>query len=481
MPKLYEVNTENEVLCYLPSGKVTDKGQKTQLMQDGDTCWFFSTKRLANATGVQIVDSTAKEKYRLISNFRKTQSRLDSAVLIAATLLAKNYSTNKIHGAAIGALLAQRGVTNAYRFSPSLIQKIISRTSPEGQALPRQLKDLKKDAKIIQEYVERYKKLNPEPIISYNSKTIESIVLWLKARNPYQSQLLECACDTADSLSRLSSVEFSGQHQYWAARPRQLVVKETSTPLSADPFAKIFSPAKPSVIILGAGPSSTMGSTATPELTVAEKQERRKLALADFNQKINKETFNVFGMQTTTFTTPEGLRDRLKEHGPVIMSGYYGKSFYTAPYHILKDQHGHIQTLGTRQLIGWKQTEAKGTDSFNPLLEHQIIIIGIKFDTDTPNRSQVIFIDPSDSSFPGEQRKAYSISFERLSRNRSTIYRDQVTAHYSTSERHHEMLFDKEMKVVPTSMVRRLLTFGMVAAVATGATYAVYNKMSLKV
>ena len=57
-------------------------------MQEGDTCWFYATKRLANATGFQLEDPTRQERYKLISNFRKTQSRLDSAVLIAATLLA---------------------------------------------------------------------------------------------------------------------------------------------------------------------------------------------------------------------------------------------------------------------------------------------------------------------------------------------------------------------------------------------------------
>jgi hypothetical protein len=28
MPRLFEVNTDNEVLCYLPSGKVTTNGQQ---------------------------------------------------------------------------------------------------------------------------------------------------------------------------------------------------------------------------------------------------------------------------------------------------------------------------------------------------------------------------------------------------------------------------------------------------------------------
>ncbi len=48
MPTFYEVNTKNEVLCYLPSGKVSDTDhQETQFAQDGGTCWFYSTKRLA--------------------------------------------------------------------------------------------------------------------------------------------------------------------------------------------------------------------------------------------------------------------------------------------------------------------------------------------------------------------------------------------------------------------------------------------------
>ena len=127
MPRFFEVNTDTDVLCYIPSGKVTSTGeQEIQFMQEGDTCWFYATKRLANATGFQLEDPTTQERYKLISNFRKTQSRLDSSVLIAATLLAKNCSPDKIYHTAIAVLCTQRGLIKAFKYSPKMTQTIMN-------------------------------------------------------------------------------------------------------------------------------------------------------------------------------------------------------------------------------------------------------------------------------------------------------------------------------------------------------------------
>lgn len=475
MPKFFEVNTDTDVLFYIPSGKITDKGQQEiQFMQEGDTCWFYATKRLAVATGFQFKDRTTQERYELILNFRKIQSRLDSAVLVAATLLAKNCSSDKIYHTAIISLCIQRGLTKVFKYSPKAMQIIINYINPGRVVLSRQLKDLRSDAELIEELVTRYRTYNTESISSYNEETIQVIARWLKARNPYQSRLLECACITADGLSRLSSTEFSGPSQHWSREPRKLIVHTTSTASTTDPFTTL----KSSAIILGAGPEVTCGSEASRvELTVAQKQDLRGAALAEFNQKITREMLNTFNMQATTFRTSDGLTDKLKRHGPVVIKGYYGQAFYTTPAHPLKDPNGSYQTLGTRQLMGWSPTEVKKTDNVDPFIEHMIIIIGIKYNAENPNRSQVLFIDPADSSFPNEQRKVYSMSFERLCRNRSTAYFDCFTAHYSISDNLSEKIYKQETQ---TSTTKNLLRFGLIASfgvAAAGAVYTAYNSM----
>ncbi len=475
MPRFFEVNTDTDVLCYIPSGKVTSTGeQEIQFMQEGDTCWFYATKRLANATGFQLEDPTTQERYKLISNFRKTQSRLNSAVLIAATLLAKNCSPDKIYPTAIATLCTQRGLIKAFKYSPKMTQTIMNYIEPGRAVLSRQLKDLRSDAQLIQELVTRYRTYNTESI-SDNKETIEAIARWLKGRNPYQSQLLECACITAEGLSRQNSTEFSGHSQHWAREPRKLIVQTTST-ASTDPFSRVFEKQKPSVIILGAGPEATSSFKANRvELSVAQKQDRRRTALIEFNQKITREMLNTFNMQSTTFRTSEELRDTLKTHGPVVIKGYYGEAFYTTPAHLLKNPDGNYQTLGTRQLMGWRPIEVKQTDSIDLTIEHMIIIIGIKYNAENPNRSQVLFMDPVDASFPNEQRKAYSMSFERLCRNRSTEYHDCFTAHYSASDNLSEKIYKQETQKTQISTTESLLRFGLIASFGVASARAVYT------
>lgn len=479
MPRFFEVNTDTDVLCYIPSGKVTETGQQEiQFMQEGDTCWFYATKRLANATGFQLEDPAAQEKYKLISNFRKTQSRLDSAVLLAATLLAKNCSTDEIYSTAITALCTQRGLINAFKYSPKIAQTIMAYIEPGRAVLSRQLKDLRSDAQLIQELVSRYRTYNTKPVTNDN-ETIQAIVRWLRGRNPYQSQLLECACATADGLSRLSSTEFSGASQHWSREPRKLIVHSTST-ASIEPFStELFAKQKHSVIILGAGPEATSNFEASRvELSVAQKQERRRVALIEFNQKITREMLNLFNMQSTTFSTSEELRDQLKTHGPVVIRGYYGESFYTASAHLLKDPNGDCQTLGTRQLMGWSPTEVKPAHHIDPTIEHVVTIIGIKYNAENPNRSRVLFMDPIDTSFPNEQRKVYSMSFERLCKNRSTAYHDSFTAHYSASDNLPEKIYKQETQKKQASTTESLLGFGLIASfgvACAGAVYTAYN------
>jgi len=396
MPKFYEVNTDTEVLCYIPSGKVTteDDEQEAQFGQDGDTCWFHSTKRLAKATGYRFDDPTRLQQYELISTFRKTQSYLDAIVLIAASLIAENCPRERTEQHARACILTQTGLVAAHRANFKLAQKAMPYVTGEQRGLVRQLKSLESDIRAVCEYVERYRKYHPEATKVHDKSEIEAIANWLKARNPYQSQLLDCACRTADALSELGSVEFT---QDWSQEPRQLV-QLINLPTKPD---LVFTE-RPSVIVLGAGPESTRPA---PELTVQQKQARRKLALTEFNQKIRRETLAVFQMNATTFSNPVELMEILKTQGPLLLPGFYGSSYYKADAHPLRNEDGNIQTMGTRQLHGWNRGEADDLNFSTNTQLHQIIVIGIKYNSENPIRSHVIFIDPNDHSFPGEQRK----------------------------------------------------------------------------
>ena len=127
--------------------------------------------------------------------------------------------------------------------------------------------------------------------------------------------------------------------------------------------------------------------------------------------------------------------------------------------------------------MGWRPIEVKPAESIDPFLEH-MIIIGIRYNAEIPNRSQVLFIDPVDSSFPNEQRKAYSMSFERLCKNRSTAYHDCFTAHYSVSDNLSEKIYNQETQKTQVSTTESLLKFGLIASfgvASAGAAYTAYD------
>ena len=153
----------------------------------------------------------------------------------------------------------------------------MSYIEPGRIVFSRQFKDLRSDAELIQELVKRYITYNTAPDTD-NIETIKAIVRWLKKRNPYQSKLLECACNTADGLSSLSSTEFSGDSQHWSREQRKLIVHTTSA-ASIDPFSRLVTKQQPSVIILGEVPEENRPE----ELSVEQKQALRTNALIDFN------------------------------------------------------------------------------------------------------------------------------------------------------------------------------------------------------
>lgn len=467
MPKRYEVNTHNQVLCYIPSGKVTENNQQqTQFAQDAGTCWFHSTKRLANATGCQLDTPILTQRYKLISAFRKKQSNLEATLLIAASLLSENYPNESIEPLARNYVLINRKIVAAHRFNFWLAKNITPYIFHKQDILFRQLKSVESDTKAISEYVERYRKFHPEATRIHNSSDIEAIVSWLKARNPYQSQLLEWACITADGLSKLGSTEFA---QDWSQEPRRLL-QMVSNPINPN---LVFSE-RPAVIVLGASAEFTRPAL---ELSVAEKQAKRTLALTEFNQKIRRETLAVFKMNPTTFSNAAELMERLKNQGPLILMGFYGTHYYTASPHALRNEDGSAQTIGTRQLLGWNKGETKQLNFTGIKEVHQIIVIGIKYNSQNPIRSHVIFIDPNDNSFPGEQRKAYVMSFERLLQNKPTSG-GSITAHYSTSDNTSQQAYDRDVLGRKSS----LLTYSAFAAAATalGATYVISQTLNNK-
>ena len=194
------------------------------------------------------------------------------------------------------------------------------------------------------------------------------------------------------------------------------------------------------------------------------------------NHKITREMLNLYHMQRTTFSTSEELKDQLKTHGPVVIRGYYGEDFYTSSAHLLKEPNGSDQILGTRKLMGWSKNEVKQPHKIDLSTEHMIIIIGIKYNVEQPNLSRVIFMDPGDASFPNEERKAYSMSFERLVENRTLDYHYSLTAHYSSSDNFPEKIYKQETQKIPMSTTQSLLRFGLMASIGVaGAVYTAYN------
>lgn len=111
---------------------------------------------------------------------------------------------------------------------------------------------------------------------------------------------------------------------------------------------------------------------------------------------------NLFKMQDTTFKTAEELRDRLKTYGPILINGYYGRAFYKASAHRLTDPSGSYQFLGTRQLMGWKPSDVVEAKNIDRSIAHVINIIGIKYYSENPSCSRVLFLDPQDNSIPSE-------------------------------------------------------------------------------
>lgn len=448
MPKYFEVNTDRDVLCFMPSGRITTDGKvKAQFSQDGGTCWFYSTMMLANAAGFRFPDAPTIEKYKAISAFRKEQSRLDAVVAVAATLLT-NGSTSR--NQVIIILMTQRLIVKVCTLMPSLAYLIL----PKNIAIPRQLKNFQADLQDVLGCISRFVEYYPTD----RPKTAEAISTWLQERNPYQSRLLEAACTTADRLAVLGCTELSS----WSRVPRTLLARAGS-PVGPSP----------SVIILG---DTAEATSAHREFSTAEKQTRRTIELKHFNGIIKTQTLRIFGMESNQFSTPQRLMQLLKAHGPVLVVGYYGSAFYTSPAHVLKDSEGKVQTFGSRKLIGWNRSEAK--QSFDGSIAHQITIIGCKYNPENPNQSQVIFLDPNNASIPGEQRTAYAISFDRLSRNRLTTYRDEIPAHYSTIIDTTESVFRSQ--TASTYAVHRIVKFSTLAVLGAGVACLALRAIRVK-
>jgi len=74
-----EVNTENELLCYLPSGKLSAKTGllKPRKGQKAGLCWLYAAGILINSN-VHQIDPIQTHNVALIKSFRKAYSNIDT-------------------------------------------------------------------------------------------------------------------------------------------------------------------------------------------------------------------------------------------------------------------------------------------------------------------------------------------------------------------------------------------------------------------
>ena len=101
----------------------------------------------------------------------------------------------------------------------------------------------------------------------------------------------------------------------------------------------------------------------------------------------------------------ESLAAEIQRHGPLIVFGTFGRSFYEVPPKKLE------KTINNRDIYGWSKTDKKipGT-----LMIHAVLLVGAE---KIKNRQLVYYIDPIDPSDPShrETQRIYAMSYERFS------------------------------------------------------------------
>lgn len=97
-----------------------------------------------------------------------------------------------------------------------------------------------------------------------------------------------------------------------------------------------------------------------------------------------------------------GLLETLKEHGPMIVMGNLGASYYKeAPFKLSEKINGYT-------ISGWKP----GSTRINPCISHAVVLVGAQ-----SNPDRVYFVDPNDSSIPNEPRPIYVNSYKVFNEN----------------------------------------------------------------
>lgn len=107
----------------------------------------------------------------------------------------------------------------------------------------------------------------------------------------------------------------------------------------------------------------------------------------------------------------KGLLDALRTEGSLSIAGRFGNYFYTKPASRLEEK-----SIEAYDVYGWRPGEfdQECLKNSNLTMSHVITIIGAEI---RQGKGFVYYVDPMDASEPGNKRRIYKISFERLLTN----------------------------------------------------------------
>jgi hypothetical protein len=147
-------------------------------------------------------------------------------------------------------------------------------------------------------------------------------------------------------------------------------------------------------------------------------EEGGALLVSQYHSLISKRLYASFGIVKIEKTKWEDACDLqnalfvyLEQAGPVLAVGKFG-----VPYHEQEDQPLGNE-LGTRTLYGWDKPDRIAAHD-----THAINVIGLKTNNKHPEKSLVVFIDPSDSSKVHGERRAYTITMQDFLMNLEQLY-----------------------------------------------------------
>lgn len=404
MPKL-EINSDNDVLCYIPSGKLLGDGsQAIRYMQDGGTCWFYAAKHLAQNNGFKLDGDSVKKRYNCIQSFRKKQSEIDGVLDITSKLILEDISHDdtKTIQAEISNYLSK---SKSYVFINGALCPLSPFMQKNANAKPisRQL-NATKNLPLVQQFMREYRDSTKSGLEASSSNNEKSISDALKNLTSYYDVMLNAACTVAESLNNMDGSVF--YRTEWSNKPRMLIPK-----LSYD--------FKPNTIVNGVVYANfkdrplPSGSSEDHLLTL------KKIHFLDFCHMICMEANSIFDLTLDSFDSAKNLFRLIKERGALLLSGFYGNAYYHKSAHRIVNDDGSEKKVGSRTLMGWYPSDIKMVNrNVLGVKAHLITVIGMQYNKKNPSRSLVLFLDTNDASLPLEKRKAYAMSYNRLFLNR---------------------------------------------------------------